>query len=68
LSTATTKSSLPSGVAVVIQIRSPSTIGDDQPLPWIGVFQRTFSASLHFSGSPVAVDTPLPSGPRNWGH
>src|SRR5215510_13930063 len=34
----------------------------------MGVFQRTFSVSLHRIGRPVAVDTPLPSGPRNCGH
>src|SRR5215510_11137386 len=34
----------------------------------MGVFQRTFSVSLQRIGSPVALDTPLPSGPRNCGH
>src|SRR5947209_2287299 len=40
--------------------------GDDQPLPWIAVFQRTFSDSDQWSG---AFDTAWPSavGPRKAG-
>src|SRR5262245_10126604 len=44
-----------------------NTTGDDQPFPWISVFQRTFSFSLHcVGGVPAAIPSPL--GPRNPGH
>jgi hypothetical protein len=41
--------------------------GDDQPLPWIAVFHRTFRVSLHVSGRFGAAAMPVPSGPRNCG-
>src|SRR5580698_7332188 len=33
----------------------------------MGVFQTTFSFSLHFTGRPVASEWPVPLGPRNCG-
>ncbi len=54
-------------MAVVSQICSPATTGDDQPSPAIGFFQRTFSVSLHWCGIPAASACPWPSGPRNCG-
>src|SRR4051794_41853506 len=58
---------LPSAGAVVIQTCLPSTTGDDQPLPGMGVFQVTFSFffSSQVIGRPVAFETPEPLGPRN---
>ena len=61
------RSDFPSSVAVVSQMRSPWTTGDDQPFPGIATFQRTFLFSLHVNGSPVSSETPCPVGPRNCG-
>src|SRR5579885_753576 len=55
------------GTAVVSQIRPPTTTGDDQPRPGMGVFQATFLSLLQVSGRSVTVVTPWPVGPRNWG-
>ena len=56
----------PSSVAVVSQICSSHTTGDDQPLPWIGVFHLIAGESSdHVAGSPRASDLPSPVGPRN---
>src|SRR5438552_4095472 len=65
-STQTADSSLPSSGAVVSQICLPQTTGDDQPLPWMAVFQRTFSDSDQRIG---AADAACPSavGPRKAG-
>src|SRR5262245_763463 len=66
-STQTANIFLPSGVAVVIQTWLPSTTGDDQPLPWIAVFQTMLVFSLQRAGSPFApAAMPVPLGPRNW--
>jgi hypothetical protein len=49
------------------------TTGVDQPRSGIGVFQRTFSVSLHVSGRPTGSEPsgdetcPLLNGPRNSG-
>src|SRR5579871_6756438 len=61
----TAPSSLPSGVAVVSQIWSSQATGEDHALPWIAVFQATFSVSLHRTGRPVAFACPSPVAPRN---
>src|SRR6185436_16169913 len=66
-STEIARNDFPSSVAVVSQIRSPWTTGDDHPFPGIATFQRTFFVSLHVSGSPCSSDTPCPVGPRNCG-
>src|SRR6185436_20498578 len=66
-STEIARNDFPSSVAVVSQMRSPWTTGDDHPLPGIATFQRTFFVSLHVSGSPCSSDTPCPVGPRNCG-
>src|SRR5258707_1045552 len=63
----TAKSVLPSSVALVTHTWLPQTTGDDQALPGIGVFQTTFSVSLHLSGKLVAAEQPLAVGPRNSG-
>src|SRR5262245_46516440 len=59
---------LPSAGAVVSQTCLPRMTGDDQPLLGMAVFQTMFSSFLssHFSGRPVALETPEPLGPRNW--
>src|SRR5207249_4593130 len=62
-----TKSSFPSGVAVVSQSCWSQTTGDDQPRPEMGVFQRTFLDSLHWRANPRASAWPAPDGPRNSG-
>ncbi len=48
-------------------MRLPQTTGLEWPLPGSGVFQRTFFASPHSSGSPFSAETPEPSGPRHCG-
>src|SRR5262249_36271993 len=63
-STQIAKRFLPSTGAVVSQICFPQTTGEDQPLPWMGVFQRMFCFSLQRVGRPVALAWPLPCGPR----
>ena len=58
----------PSSVPVVSQMRSFQVTGDDQPLPQISVFHRTFFVSLQAVGIPSAFDVPSPRPPRNWFH
>src|SRR3954468_8071801 len=55
--------------AVVIQTWLPHTTGDDQPLPWTAVFQRTFSPvfSSQVVGILASSAWPSPVGPRNCG-
>jgi hypothetical protein len=43
-------------------------MGDDHPLPGMGVFHFTFSLSLQRIGTSLASEMPLPAGPRNCGH
>ena len=45
-------------VAVVIQIVLLTIEGLDQPLPGIGVFQRTFWVSVQVTGSPFSEEWP----------
>src|SRR5688572_7071366 len=66
-STHSTESSVPFSLAVVSQICFSSSTGDDHARPWVGVFQRTFSVSDHFSGSNSDSTAPWPEGPRNSG-
>ena len=54
----------PGAVAVVIQICLPQMTGDDQPLPWMAVFQTTFSVSLQVTGRPCESLRPSAVGPR----
>src|SRR5687767_12572959 len=49
-------------------MRSPQTIGDDQPWPGITVFHRTLFVVLHVSGGVADSATPIAPGPRNCGH
>src|SRR5437660_12664617 len=51
--------------AVVSHTRSPQTTGDDHPLPWTAVFQRTFSVlvSLQWVGMLAVSAWPSPAGP-----
>src|SRR5438128_1387049 len=58
---------LASGCAVVTQTWLSQTTGEDQPLPGIAAFQRTFSVSLQVIGRPVASAWPSACGPRNAG-
>ena len=57
----------PSCSAAVRKIRSPHTMGDDQPSPGIGVFQATPWVAFHSSGRPDSVEMPCPVGPRKQG-
>jgi hypothetical protein len=57
----------PSAVALVSQIRSSATAGDDQPASGIATFQRTLFVSLQYSGSSRAEEDPSPRGPRKRG-
>src|SRR6478735_3255690 len=66
-STQITWQNLPRSVVEVMKMRSPNTIGDDQPSPGISVFQATFSVPLQCSGKSLAAETPWPVGPRNRG-
>src|SRR5260221_4214700 len=47
--------------------RSPQTIGEELPGPGNSTRQRTFSLLLHLSGRFSSNETPLPSGPRQFG-
>ena len=49
------------------QSRPSATTGDDHPRPGTGVFQVTFSVSLHSSGTTASAAWPCPVGPRNCG-
>src|SRR5262245_5162930 len=53
--------------AVVTHTWSPRMTGDDQPLPWISVFQRTLSFSLQVVTRLRASPRPSAVGPRNPG-
>lgn len=46
---------------------SPMTMGDDQPLPGIGVFQTMFDVALHSTGTFFSCDMPCLLGPRKQG-
>src|SRR5258708_6894413 len=48
-------------------MRSFHTMGDEKPSPGVGVFQRTLVLLLQCVGSPVDVETPVPSEPRKRG-
>ena len=50
-STPSTRSERPLLIAVVIQACVGESTGELQPSPGSAVFQRTFSVSLHFSGT-----------------
>src|SRR5262249_697696 len=52
---------------VVTNTRSPQTMGDECPLPGMGVFQRIFSVLLQRRGTLVSSDVPSPRGPRQPG-
>src|SRR5947209_13505017 len=55
--------------AVVTKIRSPQIIGDELPMPGIGVFQRTLRPESAFQavGGCWPSATPDAPGPRNEG-
>src|ERR1043166_1656180 len=54
--------------AVVTHTSSPSTTGEDQPLPWMAVFHRTLSFSLQVVTRLGASARPSAVGPRKPGH
>ena len=56
----------PVGTAVVRKSLSPAATGVECPRPGISIFQRTFAASLHVSGTFADV-APVCSGPRQCG-
>ena len=51
----------------VTKIRSPQTIGDDDPSPRSAALHAMFSRALHVIGRPDSADTPSPDGPRHCG-
>lgn len=57
------ESSRPSSVAVAIQICFPRITGEAQPLPGMGVFQRTWSVSLQVTGGFELASDPVALGP-----
>ena len=48
-------------------MRSPHTIGDDVPRPGRGAFHATPSSLVQRVGRPVSRETPVASGPLQWG-
>src|ERR1041385_640652 len=48
-------------------MRSPQTMGEDQPTPGISIFHATFSLEDHLSGGAASSATPSEPGPRNCG-
>src|SRR6186713_148213 len=48
-------------------MRSPQTIGEDDPRPGISTFHRMLVDSLHWSGGSAFVAMPLACGPRHAG-
>src|SRR5260370_2894936 len=52
---------------VVRNILLPQIIGEECPLPGIGVFHCTFLAPVHSVGRPFSSDIPWLPGPRHWG-
>ena len=54
-------------IAVTTNTASPHTTGEACPFPGSGVFQRTFSLPLHFSGTPRSRLVPSFRGPRHPG-
>jgi hypothetical protein len=53
--------------APVRKMRFFQTIGVELPLPGNGSFQATFIVALQVVGSPVSLEMPLLSGPRQLG-
>src|SRR3954454_16754402 len=51
----------------VIRMRSPQTMGEDQPTPGMEVFQATLRFVLQAMGNFWLWETPVESSPRNWG-
>src|SRR5947209_4862235 len=60
-------SGLPSLTTEVRKTLSPQRMGDDQPLPGMGVFQATFLVVLQVSGRLAPSPTPAACLPRNCG-
>src|SRR6476661_8531633 len=54
-------------IAVVRKIFFPQTIGDECPLPAIGVFHLMFFVALHSVGRFFSSEVPCPEGPRHCG-
>src|SRR5688572_17423918 len=50
-----------------MKTRSFHTIGVELPSSGNGIFQRTFSVALHFTGTSFSVQIPCPVGPRQPG-
>jgi len=56
-----------SDTAVSTNTLSPQTIGEPEPRPGIGTFQRTLLVSLQVAGGSASGATPVASGPRHCG-
>jgi len=54
--------------AVVMNTRSPQTMGDALPLPRMAVFHLMFFVSLQIVGGLAVAETPSFVGPRQLGH
>src|SRR6266498_3752178 len=59
--------SSPSGIEAVIKTRSPQTQGEPSPTPGRSTFHLRCSVADHFSGRPLASETPCALGPLHWG-
>src|SRR5438876_12357097 len=59
--------SSPSGIAAVMKTRSPQTQGEPSPTPGSSIFHLICSVADHFSGKPLASETPCALGPLHCG-
>ena len=59
---------LSAGTAAWMKIRSPHTIGVDDPDPGSFTFHFTFFDSLHSTGGCASGEAPVDAGPRHAGH
>src|SRR6266516_1024834 len=59
--------SSPSGIEAVIKTRSPQTQGEPSPTPGRSTFRFICSVADHFSGKPLASETPCALGPLHCG-
>ena len=62
-----TRHETPSGLVAVTKTRSRQTIGLDQPLPGMAVFQAIFLLADQVTGSPFSLEIPCRLGPRQQG-
>jgi hypothetical protein len=60
--------SFPFRVAVVYQIWSPKTTGEDHPLPSMATFHSMFRVSDQLTGTDFSLEIPSRLFPRKWVH